>query len=228
MKVLINSVLALCAVALLYLCYGSIMGPIEFEKARDAREKHVIASLINIRDAQVNYRNITMAGYCDDIDSLVAFVKTAQLPIVKKEGELTDEQLENGMTERKAVEMIEKARKTGKWNDVKKAGLEGFSRDTMFVSLKDSIYGKDFNADSLCYVPFGNGAKFELETRVDSTRSGTPLYLFEARTPYEVYLSGLNEQELLNLIDKQDKLGRYCGLKVGDVEEPNNNAGNWE
>ena len=228
MKVLINSILALCAVGLLYLCYGSIMGPIEFENERDLREKDVIASLINIRDAQVNYRNITMNGYCDNFDSLIQFVKTAQLPIVKKEGELTDEQLENGLTERKAVEMIEKARKTNKWNEVKKAGLEGFSRDTVFVSLKDSIFGADFNHESFCYVPFGNGAKFELETRVDSTRSGTPLYLFEARTPYEVYLSGINEQELLNLIDKQDKLGRYCGLKVGDVEEPNNNAGNWE
>ena len=39
MKVLINSVLALCALALLYLCYGSIMGPIEFDKERDLREK---------------------------------------------------------------------------------------------------------------------------------------------------------------------------------------------
>lgn len=228
MKVLINSVLALCALALIYLCYGSVMGPIEFEKERDAREKDVIASLINIRDAQVNYRNITMKGYCDNFDTLIQFVKTAQLPIVKKEGELTDEQLENGLTERKAVEMIEKARKTGRWNDVKKAGLEGFSRDTMFVSLKDSIFGASFNADSLCYVPYGNGAKFELETRVDSTRSGTPLYLFEARTLYSVYLKGINEQELVNLIDKQSKLFRYCGLKVGDVEEPNNNAGNWE
>ena len=77
-------------------------------------------------------------------------------------------------------------------------------------------------------IPILNGVKFELETRIDSTRSGTPLYLFEARTPYEVYLSGINEQELLNLIDKQESLDRYCGLKVGDVEEPNNNAGNWE
>lgn len=228
MKVLINSVLALCAVALLYLCYGSIMGPIEFEKERDLREKEIIASLINIRDAQVNYRNITLAGYCEDFDSLIAFVKTAKLPIVKKEGELTDEQLENGLTERKAMEMIEKARKTDKWNEVKKAGLENFSRDTVFVSLKDSVFGASFNADSLCYVPFGNGAKFELETRVDTTRSGTPLYLFEARTPFEVYLTGINDQELTNLIDKSEKLGRYCGLKVGDVEEPNNNAGNWE
>lgn len=228
MKVLINSVLAICVVALAYLCYGSIMGPIEFENQKNARDKQVIASLINIREAQVNYRNIIGGAYCETLDSLAQFVKYAQLPIVKKEGELTDEQLENGLTESKAVAMIEKARKTGKWDEVKKAGLEGFSRDTAYVSLKDSLFGKDFNADSLAYVPFGNGAKFEMETRVDSTRSGTPLYLFEARTPYEVYLKGLNEQEIKNLIDVCEKQDRYIGLKVGDVEEPNNNAGNWE
>ena len=75
---------------------------------------------------------------------------------------------------------------------------------------------------------YGGGVEFEMETRVDSTRSGTPLYLFEARTPYEVYLKGLSEQEIKNLIDYDEKTDRYPGLKVGDVNEPNNNAGNWE
>lgn len=228
MKVVINCILTLCVAGLLYLCYASIMGPIEFENEKKMREQEVIARLINIRDAQVNYRNINKTGYVQSFDTLIAFVKSAQLPIVKKEGELTDEQMENGMTESKAVEMIEKAKKTGKWDEVKKAGLEGFRRDTAYVSLKDSIFGKGFNADSLRYVPFGNGAEFEMETRVDSTRSGTPLYLFEARTPYEVYLNGMNQQEIINLIDYDEKTDRYPGLKVGDVNEPNNNAGNWE
>lgn len=228
MKVVINVILTLCALALLYLCYASIMGPVNFEKEMKVRQAAVVDRLIKIREAQVNYRNIKQNGYCDNIDSLVSFVKNAKLPVVKEEGVLTDEQLENGLTESKAVAMIEKARKTGKWDEVKKAGLEGFSRDTMFVSLKDTLFGKDFVADSLAYVPYGKGAKFELATRVDSTRSGTPLYLFEARTPYEVYLQGMDKQELLNLIDKGERMGRYCGLKVGDVEEPNNNAGNWE
>ncbi len=38
----------------------------------------------------------------------------------------------------------------------------------------------------------------------------------------------LNAQELANLKDLQTKLGKYCGLMVGDIEQPNNNAGNWE
>ena len=62
----------------------------------------------------------------------------------------------------------------------------------------------------------------------DTTKSGAPLNLFQAQTPYETYLGGLNTQELANLKDLQTKLGKYCGLRVGDIEQPNNNAGNWE
>jgi hypothetical protein len=38
----------------------------------------------------------------------------------------------------------------------------------------------------------------------------------------------VNRQETLNLIDLQEKLEKYAGLKVGAVNEPNNFAGNWE
>ena len=58
--------------------------------------------------------------------------------------------------------------------------------------------------------------------------SGITIPLFEARAPYDSYLSDLNRQELVNLKDKRSKLNKYVGLKVGSVDEPNNNAGNWE
>jgi hypothetical protein len=38
----------------------------------------------------------------------------------------------------------------------------------------------------------------------------------------------LNAQELNALIDTYNKLDRFAGLKVGDIDTPNNNAGNWE
>ena len=103
-----------------------------------------------------------------------------------------------------------------------------FKRDTMWVSGLDTIYPAGFNADSLKYVPFGNGATFEMVTRSDTTKSGAPLNLFQAQTPYETYMSDLDKQLLINLKDVQTKLGKYCGLRVGDIESPNNNAGNWE
>lgn len=150
------------------------------------------------------------------------------MPIVLKEGELNDEQLERGLTEKKAMEIIEKAKKTNNWKEVEKEGLKDFRRDTSWIALLDTIYPKGYVIDSLAFVPFGNGARFEVATSVDTTKAGSPQYLFEARTPYEVYLTGVNDQELKNLISDMKKMGRYCGLKVGDVEMPNNNAGNWE
>ena len=228
MKTVINIVLGLCALALVYVCYGSIMGPINFENAKDAREKEVIARLIDIRKAQVEFRNTHEGKYTASFDTLIDFVKTAKLPFVKKEGALTDEQLEKGMTEKKAMKLIEKAKKTGNWKEVEKEGLMNFKRDTMWVSVLDTIFPKGFNADSLRYVPFGNGKQFEMASRQDTTKSGAPLNLFQAQTPYETYIGDLDRQQIINLKDVQSKLGKYCGLRLGDIEQPNNNAGNWE
>ena len=228
MKTVINIVLGLCALALVYVCYGSIMGPINFENAKDASEKEVIARLIDIRKAQVEFRNTHEGKYTASFDTLIDFVKTAKLPFVKKEGALTDEQLEKGMTEKKAMKLIEKAKKTGNWKEVEKEGLMNFKRDTMWVSVLHTIFPKGFNADSLRYVPFGNGKQFEMASRQDTTKSGAPLNLFQAQTPYETYMGDLDKQQLINLKDLQTKLGKYCGLRVGDIESPNNNAGNWE
>ena len=111
MKKVLNLLLAVTIVGLAYICYRSIMGPIEFEEERDYREKAIIARLIDIRTAQVEYRNILKIGYADNLDSLIEFVKTSQMPVILKEGELDDKQLERGLTEKKAMEIINKSAK---------------------------------------------------------------------------------------------------------------------
>ncbi len=228
MKTVINLVLAACVIGLAYICFGSIMGPINFENEKSVRDKAIIARLIDIRKAQQEYRSLHQGAYTDNFDSLIAFVKTAKLPFIMKVGSLTDDQLNNGMTEKKAMAIINKAKKTGKWNEVEKEGLQNFRRDTMWVAVLDTIFTKGFNPDSLPFVPYGNGARFEMAIRKDTTKSGAPLNLFQAQVSYDTYLKGINDQELLNLKDLQSKLGKYCGLRVGDIETPNNNAGNWE
>ena len=228
MKTVINLVLAACAIGLVYICYGSIMGPINFDETKKAREKEIIARLIDIRKAQQEYRTLHQGAYTDNFDSLIDFVKTAKLPFIMKVGTLTDDQLNNGMTEKKAMDIINKAKRTNKWDEVEKEGLQNFRRDTMWVAVMDTIFAKGFNPDSLPYVPYGNGAKFELAIRKDTTKAGAPLNLFQALVAFDVYLGDLNHQELVNLKDVQTKLGKYCGLKVGDIEQPNNSAGNWE
>jgi hypothetical protein len=250
MKKIVNIVLTLCVAGLAYICVGSIMGSINFGKEREAREKEIIARLIDIRTAQVAYRDnnkVNKGQYTDNFDELIAFVKNEKLPFIKKVGELTDAQLEDGLTEDKAAKLIEDARKAKrpadanrKWKEAEKAGLVRlnksgeveeyfFSRDTFWVLALDTLFPKGFNADSLRYVPFGNGAEFELRTGCDSSgKSGNKIYLFEAKTPYRTYLEGINKDELNNLINTQEEMGRYVGLKVGDAEVGNNNAGNWE
>ena len=76
MKTVINIVLAVCAVALVYVCYGSIMGPINFDNTKKAREEQVIARLIDIRKAQVEYRNTHEGVYTASFDTLIDFVNT--------------------------------------------------------------------------------------------------------------------------------------------------------
>ena len=228
MKNVLKVLLFAAVAGLAYISYRSIMDPIEFSEVRAAREKQIVARLIDIRTAQIEYRNNHEGAYADNFDSLIDFLKTAQMPIILKVGELDDAQHERGLTEDKALEMIKKAEKTGKWGEVDKEGLRDFRRDTSWIALLDTIYPKTFVADSLAFVPFGNGAKFEILTSCDTTKSGSAQYLFEARTPYETYLEDVNKQELANLKYQMKKMGRYCGLKVGDVENPNNNAGNWE
>lgn len=228
MKAVINILLGLCVCALVYICYASIMGPIEFEQEQKFREKKVIARLMDIRKAQQEYRMRNEGKYTASFDTLIEFVKTQKIPFIMKEGVLNDKQLEDGLNERKAMAIVNKARKTGNWAEAKAAGLENFKRDTMWVAIMDTIFPKGFDADSLRYVPFGNGAQFEMGTKNSTTKSGAPIYLLEVKTPYDVYLNGLDQQEIANMKDLQIKLNKYPGLMVGSLETPNNNAGNWE
>ena len=228
MKTVFNIVLGLCALALVYICYASMMGPINFEKAEKIREQAVIARLIDIRKAQTEYRNLNNLQYTPSFDTLIHFVKTAKLPFIYKKGELTDKQMEDGLTEKKAVSIINKAKKTGNYAEVKKWGLENFERDTLWTAVLDTIFPKGFNPDSMRYVPYGNGAQFEMAIKNDTAKSGAPFCLLEVKTPYTVYLNGLDPQEIANKIDLQTKLGKYAGLMIGSLETANNNAGNWE
>ena len=142
---------------------------------------------------------------------------------VLKEGTLSDMQLEKGLTEEKALEIV----KRGNAKEIAENGLQGFRRDTAFVDVLPSLFGENFDANQLRYVPFTDNKEYELAIG-SIEKNGIKLPLFEAKVPYDWYLGDLDHQELVNLKDVQEKLGRYAGLMVGNVNEPNNNAGNWE
>lgn len=246
---LVICLLSIAAVVMAYFCVTSVTTPIKFENKRAEREVVVIKHLVDLRTAEVEYhhqKGVFTANY----DSLLLFLKTAPKKEVLKEGSLTDKQLEAGLTEHKAVKILNEAKKNALkknsfedtdalyayiWEndkDVKSNGLAGFRRDTIELNMLQALYKGEYDEnsiDAIVEIPFSNGMRFELEVNNDyKTSQGIRVPLFEARAPFESYLGDLNEQELINLIDKENKLDHYAGLKVGDVYAPNNNAGNWE
>jgi len=239
-----------CAVVVMTVfCVKSVTTPIKFENTRAEREVTVIKHLVDLRTAEVEYHH-QKGVFTASADTLLIFLKTSPKKEVLKEGSLTDKQLEAGLTEPKAVKIINEAKKKAlKKNsfedndalyayiwandaDVKKNGLEGFRRDTIELNMLQALYKGEYDENSInaiVEIPFSEGQRFEMEVNNDyKTSQGIRVPLFEARAPFESYLGDLNEQELVNLIDRENKLEHYAGLKVGDIYSPNNNAGNWE
>jgi hypothetical protein len=230
-------------------CVKSVTTPIKFENTRAEREVTVIKHLVDLRTAEVEYHH-QKGVFTASADTLLMFLKSAPKKEVLKEGSLTDKQLEAGLTETKAVKILNEAKKKALkknafddndalyayiWaNDAEviKNGLQGFRRDTIELNMLQALYKGQYDENSInsiVEIPFSEGLRFEMEVNNDyKTSQGIRVPLFEARAPFESYLSDLNKQELVNLIDRENKLDHYAGLKVGDIYSPNNNAGNWE
>jgi hypothetical protein len=100
----------------------------------------------------------------------------------------------------------------------------------------NGTYTDDFNelvrggylADSLQYVPFSGGKKFDIAVNMQTGKSGRQIPLMECGAEYVEYLDGLDGNSISNLVEEAESAGRYPGLKIGDLTTPNDNAGNWE
>ncbi len=248
---ILRTLLVVAIVALTYFCVSSVVTPIKFEQTRSEREVAVVKNLVAIRTAEAEFK-IVNGRFTADADSLLYFLKYTPKKEVLKEGSLTDKQLESGMTEFRAARMMRAAIARAKSNkkldlptiedayayvwandkEIIANGLQGFRRDTIYNNMIETVYKGEYTAqtiDQIVVIPYTNGTRFELEVNDSYTTSqGIHVPLFEARAHYNTYLGDLNNQERVNLIDKETKLEHYPGLKVGSIEAPNNNAGNWE
>ena len=167
MKVTLKILLAAAVVLLVYMCYKSVTGPIEYDDQKTIRDNAIIARLIEIRKAQI---------------------------------------------EAEAV----------------KKGV--IRRDTMWVLAKVTLLGKNYDVAAMRYVPAVPGEKitFKMDTATLKSGSGYEIKVFACEVPYKEYLRDMDAQLTYNLIDKAEKQGKFPGLRVGSLEEINNNAGNWE
>lgn len=210
MKTVFQILLTIAIFVLGYFCVESINKPVRFQKNHEIRKQKVIERLVDIRSAQSAYRSLNQK-FTGSFDTLIYFIKNDSLPLVRMEGALSDSMLAAGMSERMALQL----------------GI--IKRDTIRISVQDSLFrNKPWITDSIQIVPFSGNKVFEMGTAVINTVSGVKVPVFEARVLNDVYLQGLDKQEIINLNDKSRKLEKYAGLKVGSLEEANNNAGNWE
>lgn len=229
MKKIVNILLAVAACFLVYAIVDSVMTPINFEKSREARQVDVVANLIDLRTAELEFRNQN-GRFTDNYDTLFAFLRTAKKKEVLKEGALTDAQLEAGLTEEKAVKII----KSGNQKEIEKNGLQNFVRDTIYSDLIPSLYGEKYNSETIeniKFIPYSQNNEvfiIKLNNEYVTPKGNIPFPLFEACAPFETFLGDLDHQELVNLKDREVQLEHYPGLRVGNAEEPNNFSGNWE
>lgn len=230
MKKLINVILGICAAGLLFVCVHSITDTQDFDAKVKERETVVKARLMEIRSVEEAYKSQHDGEYCADWSVLIDFVKNGKLPIIMKQGVLTEEQMDKGLTESKAAAIVN----SGDQAAITANGLQGFRRDTVWVSLLDSLKKEfeGFAPDSLCYIPFSQGDTFEIIACPNTTRSGSIIQVMECNAPDSSFLKGMGKagnRLIYNRNEYANARGAYPGLKIGDAGNNwNNNAGNWE
>lgn len=213
-KTILQIVLAIVVVALAYMLYDSLMTPVRFDDTKVAREKAVIERISDIRSAQRGYKQV-YGKYTGSFDTLINFVLTAEMEF---ERQLVSSDDSVGLAK------LKKARKKN---------IEKFT-----VKAIDTVFGAKkltpAQIEQLRYIPYSaqanNGEVKEFIMGAGEVEVGNvKVPVFEAKAPYKTFLLDLNEQLLINLIDEQKNvLYRYPGIKVGDLYQATNDAGNWE
>ena len=199
-KILCYVILPLMIVGGVYLLVQSVMKPVRFNKNVADRETIAIQRLKDIRTLQVAFK-AEYGRFLPTTDSLVDFYRNGVITIVRQVGSMDDSL---AVAQKKVF------------------------RDSVKVNVRDTLLKNRVNTiDSLNFIPYSGGKRIQIESVVKVV-SGVNVPLFEATMPYDDLLKGLDRQLVVNLKAEKEDMGRYAGLKVGSVTQPNNNAGNWE
>ncbi len=197
-KTLLQLALVVVILVLGYFLYASIMKPVRFQEEINRRNEQIVNRLKDIRTAQNLYKQFNN-NYTSDFDSLIDFLRTGKIPVVKMVPDPND------TTFTKTI------------------------NDTVgYINIADSLYGKrpNFKMEDLKVIPFTDGRTFEVKTdKID--KGGVMVSVIEILVPYEYYLYDLDRQDVANLGERQKRINRYPGLKMGSLTEASTD-GNWE
>lgn len=194
----LSIILAAAIIILGYFIFTSIKEPLKFREEFQRRNAVVIARLIDIRTAEILFKQINKR-YTGSFDTLAEFIKKGKIPVVK---------------------MVTNPKDT----TFSRANFYCIR----YIRISDSIFGKEkrYKPEDIAMVPFSGGAKFFLASdRID--KDSVSFTVFEASTPYTAYLKGLDKGLISNMVEELTAKNKFPGLKVGSLSEAST-AGNWE
>ena len=168
MKTGIQTLLWILCVFFAYKIYDSINGPISFNKTKTERYAKVISKLKDIGNAQAAHKDV-LGYYSDNLDSLVAFVDTAQFTLTQKR--------DSSYLEFDRVYRIDMLR-------------EVIVIDTLgYSSVKDSLFGDSERYKNMMHIPIKGqeDKRFSLKTDI-LDNNGYRLPVFEVKVSKDVIL----------------------------------------
>ena len=204
LKIVVNLVLWVIIIALGYFTFMSVYGEIQFNQLKEKRYSVVIKKLIDIRDAELAYKEVN-GKFTDNFDELVKFIDNGEFTITQKRDTTVRDAV---LTKQFGVDMHK----------------EIILIDTLGTrSVKDSLFGADTRYKTMMNVPVGQpGAKFKLQAgKLDD------IAVFEASVDKSVILHDQDK----NLVEKEGQVVSVDGvngptLTVGSMTEIKT-KGNW-
>ena len=179
-----------------YSLYSVIMNPIRFSKENNRRSADVIQRLKEVRKAQIAFKEVNNF-YASSFDELIPLLDTGVFTIVQRR----DEELK----------FYNKVYREYQLKDTTYIDTLGFA------SIKDSIFGSEFNLEKVRFIPHTGGSEFQL--RANKIKSGSlTVQVFEAKATKEEYLKGL-DKDLIKNTAKDLQVGSMTSAKIN---------GNWE
>ena len=180
--------LGLISIFILYKDYNIVKEDVDYQNKKERYMREIKGRMNDVKLAEIEYKKEN-GHFTSNADSLIDFIKygktisykryglTPSRPLLREEADyLYPKQniaLDNNMTdiEAKALSLWENA------PDTTKKSLEGYVRDTVYVSVLKTVFESDsylesrnkkleldFNPDSLKYIPFSGQTEVELDT----------------------------------------------------------------
>ena len=168
MKAGIQLFLWILCIFFTYRIYDSINGPISFNNIKTERYTNVISKLKDIGNAQAAHKDI-LGYYSDNLDSLVAFIDTAQYTLTQKR--------DSSYLEFDRVYRIDMLR-------------EVIVVDTLgFASVKDSLFKDSERYKNMMFIPVKGQeeSRFTINTDI-LNNNGYRLPVFEVKVSKDIIL----------------------------------------